>query len=320
MFAAVFDVDSVDLDDDFFALGGDSLIAAALVGEIERHTGVSLSLSALINAATPRLLAARIADARRESFSRILIPVRPSGQGLAIFSVHGMGGDDLFTHRFAAALGGDRPVWTFRAKGLTAGEHPVTGIEAMASLYLEAMRSVQPDGPYLLMGHCAVGTFVAWEMARQLAAAGDTVAGLILMELPTNRKWAPFFHTSGLTLEAVRSHWLREAANASAWIEAHPEATPEQRREHIDTIMSAAAATYVPKPVQCPALLVSRVNRADTALNPRNGYHKLIAGARVFLVEGTHRDVLEDRLGDSIPEIRAFLDRVAPVASSAAER
>lgn len=317
IFATVFQVDTVGPDDDFFALGGDSLSATELVSEIERLTGVSLSISILMSASTPRLLAEAITDQRRENIERILIPVRTEGRGPTLFSIHGMGGDDLFTHRLAEDLGQDRPIWTFRAKGVTAGEHPVTSIEAMADLYLAAIRTVQPEGPYLLMGHCGVGTFAAWEVAQNIIATGGRIAGLILMEPPEIRAWAPALHYSGLRLETEWALARRAAEQSSAWIEENPKAPPDLRRKHFDIIMSAATAVYVPRPIQCPTLLIARAPATKLTLNPRNGYQTLLSDARVFTPDGTHVDVMEDRRGESIQEVRAFLDRVAPLDNAA---
>ena len=315
-FATVFDLTSVGPDDDFFALGGDSLIATALVGEIERIWGVSLTLSVLIGAATPRLLAGLVADNRKSSFERILIPVRPEGRGPAIFSVHGVAGDDLFTHRLAELLDQDRPLWTFRARGITAGEVPLTSIPAMADLYLAAVRSVQRDGPYIFMGHCAAGTLIAWEMARKLVSAGVPVAGAILLEPPDSVKWAPAFHMPGYSVERERAHARKASETSLAWIEANSLAPLEERSKHLEIIMSAAVATHAPRALECPTLLICRAEMAKFTLNPRNGYHTLLRNGRFFIVEGSHRDLLKDRLQDSIPEIRAFLDRVAPLTEA----
>lgn len=316
IFATVFELEVVGPDDDFFALGGDSLIATELVSEIERLTGVGLSISVLTNATTPRLLAAALVDRRRKSIDRVLIPVRAAGHGPTLFSVHGMG-EDLLTHRLAEVLNQDRPMWTFRPKGVSAGERPVTSIPAMADRYIAAVRTVQPKGPYLIMGHCGAGTFAAWEMARKLAESGNEVAGLVLMEPPTSEDKVPFLHISGSRLETARSVALQVLHKTFAWLDSHPEAPLQARRAAFDILMKAIVASYTPQPISCPTLLICRRMRTHVTLNPRNGYQTMLANVRVVIAEGTHREVLGERLGDSVPEIRAFLDRVAPIGSAA---
>lgn len=312
LFAMVFELDRVDTDADFFSLGGDSLIAAALVNEIERRTGVSLSVSALINASTPHALASMVADARGSSIGRVLIPVRTTGEGPPIFSVHGMAGDDLYTHRLAEMLQDDRPIYTFRAIGLEAGEHPVSNIQAMADLYLAAIESVPCNGTRIIMGHCGAGVMAAWEIARRLEVAGTPAAGMILIEPLAHRDTPAFLYKSGVDLELSVAKSLKRAMQLAAWFEENPGVDPAKRREMVYSMMNAAAASYIPKSVGCPTLIVCREKSAPRIMSPR-GYVSLLTDPELLLMDATHSDILDSRAMETVPTIRAFLNRVASI-------
>src|SRR5262249_37936117 len=86
----------------------------------------------------------------------------------------------------ASELGFQQPFYGLQSLGLDGTEPPVGSIEEMARLYVKEMRSVQADGPYVILGAC-FGATVAYEMTRQLLAAGEEVAFLGLLD-PTRRE------------------------------------------------------------------------------------------------------------------------------------
>jgi thioesterase domain-containing protein len=104
-----------------------------------------------------------------------LTPDQPGGSGPPFFCVHGFGGGVLGYAELARQLGPEQPFYGLQAAGLNGLDEPDVRIEDMAARYLQAMRAVQPEGPYYLGGYC-YGGIVAFEMARQLRTQGEHVA------------------------------------------------------------------------------------------------------------------------------------------------
>lgn len=113
-----------------------------------------------------------------------LVPIQPSGSRPAFFGVPGPDGDVFCYVRLARELGPDQPFYAFEPPGLDGVEAPVTTIEGLVARYLADLKTLQPRGPYLIGGFC-LGGIVAFELARQLRAAGDDVALLALFESPS---------------------------------------------------------------------------------------------------------------------------------------
>jgi thioesterase domain-containing protein len=116
----------------------------------------------------------------------LLVPIQPQGSKAPLFLVHGAGGDVLWGYaNLAAHLPSDQPVYGIKSRG-QAGLEEWRTVEEMATGYLREVRAFQPVGPYCLGGYCFGGN-VAYEMARQLHAEGETVALLALLDsAPSN--------------------------------------------------------------------------------------------------------------------------------------
>jgi len=100
-----------------------------------------------------------------------------------LFICAGMFGNILNRRHLAIQIGQDRPVYGLQARGLYGGQAPHETFEEMAASYLEEVRVVQPRGPYLLSGFSG-GGLVAYEMAQQLIAAGETVDMVVMLDTP----------------------------------------------------------------------------------------------------------------------------------------
>ncbi|WP_372785125.1 amino acid adenylation domain-containing protein [Phenylobacterium sp.] len=192
LFAELTGAGRVGIDDNFFDLGGHSVLGARLMVEIEKAFGVRAPLGMLFAAPTVRELAKKIQQSDFASPWTSLVPIQTEGAAPPIFMVHWIERD------LARHIGADRPIY-----GLSYGLAGDMGqgslampdtIEDLAGHYISEMRNLQPKGPYYLIGHSAGGV-VAYEMAQQLSAQGETVALLGLLDT-----YAPMAGTRGAAL------------------------------------------------------------------------------------------------------------------------
>ncbi len=112
-----------------------------------------------------------------------LIHLNDKTQGQPVFWIHGALGS-VETYQ-AIADRSDRPFYAIQARGFMTQHAPLLGVQAMAGYYLEALRSIQPEGPYDIGGFC-LGGIIAYEMTRQLQEAGHEVATLVMVDSPDN--------------------------------------------------------------------------------------------------------------------------------------
>jgi thioesterase domain-containing protein len=172
----------IGMRDNFFELGGHSLLAVQLMARIEKVMQRKLPLSVLFQRPTVEHLAGllRKGDGDLSAHSS-LIPIQPQGTRMPFFCVHAVGGNVMSYVDLARHLGTDQPFYGLQSRGLSGQNAPHRRIEDMASHYIDEIRTIQPEGPYLLGGWSMGGT-VAFEMARQLSAQGEDVTMLALID------------------------------------------------------------------------------------------------------------------------------------------
>jgi amino acid adenylation domain-containing protein len=179
-------VESLGLDDNFFDVGGHSLLAVALVAAVEKEFRRCLSPASLLAAPTLGQMADLLRGADSPQPWCALVPMQPQGSRPPLFCVHANGGDVLFYRELALRLGKDQPFYGLQSLGLDGREEPLRSVEEMAERYLGEVRGVQPEGPYSLGGYC-LGAYVALEMARRLEAQGERVA--LVAAFATSGSW-----------------------------------------------------------------------------------------------------------------------------------
>ena len=178
-------VHPIGITDDFFSLGGHSLLGVRLFAQIEEKFGKRLPLTTLFQAPTIEQLAEVL---RRDSWSppwSSLVPIQPGGSRPAFYCVHEYDGNVLHYRELARALGPDQPFFGLQAQGADGKRPPLSRFEDIAAHYVEEIRAFQPEGPYVL-GGSSYGGLVAFEMAQQLYAQGQKVALLALFDT-----WSP---------------------------------------------------------------------------------------------------------------------------------
>jgi oxalate---CoA ligase len=167
--------------DDFFALGGDSILGAEAVARIrELVDDPDLPLTSIVRAPTPGAMAHEIFAGIGLGTSGV-VPLQPAGTRTPLFLVHPGDGDVLAYPVLARLLGSDQPSYALRARGIDDGRPTPASLSELAADYVAGIRRFQPHGPYALGGFCLGGPIAA-EMAAQLAAAGEETAALILLD------------------------------------------------------------------------------------------------------------------------------------------
>ncbi|MFE0647368.1 amino acid adenylation domain-containing protein, partial [Streptomyces sp. NPDC059534] len=183
LFADLLGVAEVGIDDDFFALGGDSLLAAGLVSRIRAVLGVELGIQALFLAPTVAGLGAALDDEDADSAGAldVLLPLRTRGELPPVFCFHAAGG---LSWRYAALLRHlptGHPVYGLQARAFTEPGHRPASLEEVAADYVARIRSVRPSGPYHLVGW-SLGGLVAQAAAVLLEEAGEEVATVAVLD------------------------------------------------------------------------------------------------------------------------------------------
>jgi acetoacetyl-CoA synthetase len=324
---------SLTEDDDFFEVGGTSLLAVRLFHLIAERLDRELPLSTLLEAPTIAELAAAIDDPARRT-GRLVVMRR--GSGAPLFLVHSLWGDVLGMRQLARALESDVPVYGLRARGLDPGDQPQTTVEEMAATYAETIQGVQADGPYRLAGH-SFGALVAFETARRLDEAGAEVEWLGLIDgelstacLPHHLRWryraALPFHmaraaladpraaTRALFHDAIPGLWRRtggrRAAPSAALAEEPPASWMEGVAPHFQQLAGtflAASEAYRPGPYPGAATyFLPEVRRFHLYADPLPVWRRVVEGGlAVEPVPGAHVGMVS---GERAPILAALID------------
>ncbi|MEL6232008.1 MAG: alpha/beta fold hydrolase, partial [Cyanobacteria bacterium J06627_3] len=177
---SVLGVSPLSIDDNFFDVGGDSLLAVQLFNQMQQQLDCALPLATLFQAPNVRQFAALLSQEQPVSQWSSLVPIQTSGSRLPFF-FHGGSADALTWARFSQLLGTERPFYALQRPDLDGSEVTHTTVEALATDCIKEMRMVQPKGPYLVGGHC-LGGAVAFEIAQQLQTEGEEVESVVLID------------------------------------------------------------------------------------------------------------------------------------------
>jgi surfactin family lipopeptide synthetase A len=183
-------VHPIGITDNFFDLGGHSLLATRMFSRIEQVCGKKLPLATFFAEATIEHLANTLLQQEGTTSRAPLVAVQASGSKRPFFFLHGdRTGGAFYCLKLARYLGPDQPFYLLEPYKFDDLQSLPT-FEEMATAHIDSMRAIQPEGPYLLGGFCS-GSVIAYEMARQLLAQGQTVGLLVLIDAdpPITHKW-----------------------------------------------------------------------------------------------------------------------------------
>ncbi|MGP0173587.1 amino acid adenylation domain-containing protein [Pseudomonas sp. NCHU5208] len=216
---SLFNKEQISRHDDFFQLGGISLMAVQMASRLRKVLGKPVAVRDLFVEPTLAGFARTLSGEAGQGQASNLVPVRPRGERRPLFLVHPLGGEVQYAYDLAAALPDSLPVYGLAASGLKADESVLSDVPAMASRYLAAIRQVQGRGPYRIAGWSA-GGLIAYEMARQLQASGERLEFLGIID-------------ASARTEAEAGPAPSEAQFLMAWL---PQSIPEDLHQRLQSL------------------------------------------------------------------------------------
>lgn len=171
---------SIGPNEDFFDLGGDSSLALQLFTEIAELCNRELPPVTIYQARTIAALAAFLEEPTTPRFPALVL-LKAGSKKPPIFIAHGLGGTVLDFYQLVRHIKTDHPIYGIQAKGIDGLDEPLERIEDMAEFHLHAIREMQPNGPYALIGY-SMGGLVVLELAQRLSANGEQVALVTMID------------------------------------------------------------------------------------------------------------------------------------------
>jgi thioesterase domain-containing protein len=346
-------VDEVGRDDDFFALGGHSLAAVRLFARIRKQWNVDLPLATLFQGSTLSGLAAIVAEAGQldtsmpstpapsaapaasnviplpRSWSPLVPICRGAPDKRPLFCVHGAGANVLNFKVISDRLGPQQPFYGLQAQGVDGRLPPLTSVEAMAAQYIEAIRTVDPTGPYRLAGYSGGGV-IAYEMAQQLRREGHRVETIVMMDtlapqaarrkvpllqkLWLKRHWTLDFMLDWPSRRRRGREMQRQYQVALEKLARGESLPPELADFHLFRTFTDAQERYQPQPYDGDIVLL-RAELAETVYlyaGPQLGWNESVTGAiRVTRIGGSHFSMMaEPGISEVIEAFRRELARL----------
>ncbi len=305
IWSQVLGVEAVGIHDDFFRLGGDSILAAQIVARVRDAMQEELSILNFFETPTVEGLAQALREEEPSREWTSVIPLQPHGSKPPFFFLAGRS-------HFGARLGPDQPVYRVVYQDLER-EQPLVRVEAMAAHSIQSMRRVQPDGPYYLGGH-GFGGLVAFEIAHQLQRQGEKVALLTLCEswAPGSRRSTPGPSSAYRLWQRARYYCerarhtgarqelaalLRGLKNKTQRAAGRRQGGPRTRsRQGYRAAIDDSCSHYVPQAYPGRITVVRCTERAPWRDDdPLNGWGRLATdGVEAYAVPGSHTSIYRE--------------------------
>jgi amino acid adenylation domain-containing protein len=293
----------IGIKDNFFELGGHSLLAVRLITQMKRVFGRDLPVSSLFQAPTVEQLADVLRQAGWSSPCSSLVPILPHGSNPPLFFLPGnLGNVFLDLGDLALYLGPGQPVY-----GLQDGVQNPSQIHALAAHYIDEIRTVQPEGPYLLAGICSGGV-IAFEMAQQLRARDQEVILLALVEPPPPARPGLHRHMAGI-FSILRMVAQRFTHHARLFLHNSSDERGTYARLKAKVISNMwAVARYVPRPYSGHiSLFLAEDPSEPTSYDPRMNWQGIATGGlEVHIIPGSHDAITRTGVARSESQAQAL--------------
>ena len=239
LWKGVLQTPNVGITDNFFHLGGHSLMAARLVSEVEKKVGRKIPLAALFRGPTVESMAKLLREGTESAPDPIIMRIQ-AGSSVPFFAVVAPGRDAIGYAALAQAMGAEQTFYKLQSRRSVRADTPITldDMKVLARDYIQAMRTVQPQGPYFLGGMCA-GTHIAEQMIVQLEAEGERVALFAIFDTWVRQnsqvrwKWQVYYYRQRLhgllqLSMAKRANIVRQVLSKKLRRIAHPLSKPAE--------------------------------------------------------------------------------------------
>jgi amino acid adenylation domain-containing protein len=184
LWETMLNIKQIGIHDNFFHLGGNSLLAVRMLAELGKKLDRQLPVPILLKAPTVAQLAEALIEKEEAPPSgNALIPIQIGNSKYPFFFVPQGGSTAITAVPYARHLRKNQTIYGIQPLGFEEGEEPYAKIEDMAAYYVREIRKVQPNGPYYLGGPC-FGSYVVFEMACQLQSQGCTVGLVAMLDPP----------------------------------------------------------------------------------------------------------------------------------------
>lgn len=323
---AVLGIQPIGIRNNFFELGGDSLLAVQMLAQIEQVLGQNLPITTLLHAFTIEDLVKVLQNSEAEVGTSDLVALRSSGSKTPLFCMYGV----LLYQELVNHLDPDRPVYgvflqeeveLIKTGKFDPTNSAFTSVPGIAARYVQAIRTLQPHGPYHLAGE-SFGGVVAYEMAQQLQASGEEVAIVALFDawmsngyagMPTSQRLK--LHVQLLSKHRLsyctriiqrRMQTIQQSLSAQlyqmyqqvqTWLGGLPQVVSESTQNDIRAeVRERASQTYIPQPYSGKILLFRAKERDafEVDQNQDMGWGALATGGlHIFDIPGDHLGILK---------------------------
>ncbi|AFZ00786.1 amino acid adenylation domain-containing protein [Calothrix sp. PCC 6303] len=315
----VLGVQPIGITDNFFDLGGHSILAVKLFAQVEKKFAQKLPLATLFQAPTIQQLATLLNQTEQASWSSLVKIRSGDNKKKPLFFIHALGGNIIGYQTLIRHLSSQQPIYGLQAQGLDGKQAPHTRVEDMACHYIQEIRKIQPHGPYLFAGFSSGGT-IAYEMAQQLTLQGEKIDLLAmfdtynpqlfiqspcfsrtlysymrtLVQMPLKDKWHYF---------QAKVDWIQSALTGKTsskfdlWNE---QSFSEDENPHnmvlIEALKKATMSDYAPQPYSGNiTLFTTKEVLRWCKYVPERGWKDLAqGGVEIHPVTGTHLGMLDE--------------------------
>jgi len=301
----------IGIRDNFFEIGGHSLLAARLMHRIGQALGKTLPLAMLFHAPTIEQLATVLRQGGWSQHWSSLVPIQPGGSQPPFFCIHGVGGNVLGFHRLGRRIAPDYPFYGLQSQGLDGKRPCLTSVPAMAAHYIAEMRTVQPRGPYFLGGF-SFGGLIAYEIAQQLRALGEEAALLVLFDTYPGSSKTGTASLLKTLLQSSRANWFRHVPRAISKKLRRTWRNLSVPKALWDVFYAnrAAAKQYVLRPYDGKVTLVRATEQAfEHSVDPHAAWNDLASNLVVHEIASDHYDILlEPQVSQLAERLKAWID------------
>ena len=305
----VLQLSAIGPDDNFFDLGGDSALALQLFNEIAQTYDRELPPVMIYHAPTISALAGILDEPTTPRFPPLAL-LKDGAKDPPVFITHGLGGSLIDFYHVVKHMQTPRAVYGMQGKGIDGVEEPFDRVEDMAQYSLDAVRDVQPRGPYLLVGF-SLGGLITFEMARRLRAGGEKVALLAMLDSYPHMRYLSFGQRVLLAVQhKQRSFWKKLSNQATQPLPGDGPLSPvvQRCRENAYRALERYRPCFYPGKIT----FVRAAIPTTFSSNPRAVWGRLAEEFVVDTVAGDHLGMMTTHYAELAALISRYLKESLP--------